>query len=60
MNKEFHMIYSHKFGICYIWLAHKATKSQLEWSQWKYYKIWNKKGVWKRGKQAIIEAEFSK
>ena len=60
MSKEFHMIYSHLFGISYIWVAHKATKSQLKWSQLKFYKVWNKKGVWKREKQAIIEARFSK
>ena len=54
---KFHMIYSHYFGIRCIWLAHKATNSQLEWSKLKFYKVWNKKkGVWKRGKHVIIEA----
>ena len=38
-----------------------AKKSQLERGQLKFNKVWNKKkGVWKRGKQALKEAEFSK
>ena len=60
LNKEFRMIYSHWFGIRYIWLSHKLQNPNRSGVSWNIKKFEMKKGVWKRVKQAIIEAGFSK
>ena len=54
------MIYSHLFGIRYIWLAHKPQNPNWRGVSWNFIKFEIKKRMWKRGKQGILEAGFLK
>ena len=50
----------HWCGIHYIWLPHKPRNPNWSGVGRNFIKFEIQKGVWKRGKQAIIEAGFSK
>ena len=60
LNKEFNFVYSQWFGIHFYWLAHKPQNRNWSRVSWNFIKFEMKMGVWKRGKQAIIEAGISK
>ena len=51
LNKEYHLINATNLEYILHLISWQAMKSQMEWSQVKFHKVW-KKGVEQRGKQA--------